>query len=164
MRILRPSLCPEARRRACAAAPSAALVALMTLVTIGLPAPAGAQSATNTSGIEGRVTDESGAVLPGVSVTISSPALQAPQLETLTDENGRYRFTALPRGVYAVSCALSGFQKLTRADVNIDAGFIATLDMKMAVGQLEESITVTGVSPVIDVRTTTVTSNIKKDV
>lgn len=126
--------------------------------------PAFAQSATNTSGLEGKVTDESGAVLPGVTVTISSPALQAPQVEAVTDENGRFRFTALPRGMYTVTFVLSGFQKLTRPDVSLDAGFIASLDMRMAVGQIEESVTVTGASPVIDVRTTTVTSSIKKDV
>ena len=125
--------------------------------------PAFAQSATNTSGIEGKVTDESGGVLPGVTVTISSPALQAPQVEAVTDENGRFRFTALPRGVYTVTFVLSGFQKLTRPDVSLDAGFIASLDMRMAVGQIEESVTVTGASPVIDVRTTTVTSSISVD-
>ena len=135
-------------------------------VMIGLFAasPLVAQSATNTSGIEGKVVDESNGVLPGVSVTISSPALQAPQMDGVTDENGRYRFTALPRGVYTVTFTLSGFQKSTRSDLNLDAGFIATLDTRMIVGQIEESVTVTGQSPVIDVRTTTVTSNIKKDV
>jgi hypothetical protein len=127
-------------------------------------APVFAQSATNTSGIEGKVIDQSGGVLPGVTVTISSPALQAPQMETVTDENGRFRFSALPRGVYSVTFALSGFQKLTRPDVNLDAGFIATLDSRLTVGQFEEALTVVGASPVIDVRTTTVTSSIKKDV
>jgi hypothetical protein len=122
------------------------------------------QTATNTSGLEGRVTDQSGAVLPGVTVTISSPALQSPQLDTVTDENGHYRFLALPRGVYKVTFELSGFQRVTREDLNIDAGFTATLDPKLAVGAIEETVTVVGDSPVIDVRTTTVVSSIKKDV
>ena len=68
----------------------------------------------------------------------------------------RYRFTALPRGVYTLTFTLSGFQKITRTDVDVNAAFVATLDIRMAVGQIEESITVTGQSPAIDVRTTTV--------
>ena len=90
--------------------------------------------------------------------------MQTPQLDAQSDEGGRYRFTALPRGIYTLTFTLSGFQKITRTDVNIDAGFVATVDIRLAVGQIEENITVTGQSPVIDVRTTTVTSNIKKEV
>lgn len=161
MRTIR--LCLRLVSTACAL-PPAALTPLLVVTSVLVPAAARAQSATNTSGIEGKVTDESGAVLPGVSVTIASPALQAPQLDGATDEGGRYRFTALPRGVYTVTFSLQGFQKLTRPEVNLDAGFIATLDAKLLVGQVEESVTVTGESPVIDVRTTTVTSNIKKEV
>jgi hypothetical protein len=139
-------------------------VTLCLVAALAAPSRLYAQSATNTSAIEGRVVDESGAALPGVTVTIASPALQTPQIDGQTDDGGRYRFTALPRGVYSLTFTLSGFQKISRPDVNVDAGFVATVDIKMAVGQLEESITVTGQSPVIDVRTTTVTSNIKKDV
>src|SRR5690349_11433976 len=87
-------------RRAGSAVLSALVVALFW---VGGSTPATAQTATNSSGLEGKVSDESGAVLPGVTVTISSPSLQAPQLETTTDETGRYRFTALPRGVYTVT-------------------------------------------------------------
>jgi hypothetical protein len=141
------------------------LIVTLSLIAAWLvPSPLSAQSATNTSAIEGRVIDESGAALPGVTVSISSPALQAPQLDSATDDGGRYRFTALPRGIYTLTFTLSGFQKITRTDVDVNAGFVATVDIRMAVGQIEESITVTGQSPVIDVRTTTVTSNIKKDV
>jgi Carboxypeptidase regulatory-like domain len=148
-------------RRFHASVLSGALVALCWLAG---SAAVLAQTATNTSGLEGKVTDESGAVLPGVTVSISSPSLQAPLLETITDENGHYRFSALPRGVYAVSFSLSGFQKVTRENLNIDAGFVASLDPKLAVGTVEETVTVFGDSPVIDVRTTTVVSSIKKDV
>ena len=141
-----------------------AIVTLCLVAALLAPSPLRAQSATNTSAIEGRVVDESGAALPGVTVTIASPALQTPQLDAQSDEGGRYRFTALPRGIYTLTFTLSGFQKITRTDVNIDAGFVATVDIRLAVGQIEENITVTGQSPVIDVRTTTVTSNIKKEV
>ena len=64
---------------------------------------AAAQSSTLSSGIEGRVTDETGGALPGVTVTLKSPALQAPQLETVSDDAGRYRFARLPGGTYVVN-------------------------------------------------------------
>ena len=121
------------------------------------------QAATNTARIEGRVTDTTGGTLPGVTVAISSPALLAPQVEAVTDENGRYRFPNLPGGSYNVSFTLSGFQKLTRSDLKVDAGFVATFDAQLSVGAVEETITVTGASPLVDVRTTTVTANIKKE-
>jgi hypothetical protein len=133
------------------------------LLTLGV-SPVAGQSSTNSARIEGRVTDESGAVLPGVSVTIASPALQAPQLNTVTDESGRYRFATLPGGLYTVTFELSGFQKVIRNGLNVDAAFVATVDAKLSVGQLEETITVTGQSPTVDVRTTTIAANIKKEI
>ena len=73
------------------ASPLAVLTPLLLVVSVLMPAAALAQSATNTSGIEGKVTDESGAVLPGVTVTIASLPPQAPQMDGITDESGRYR-------------------------------------------------------------------------
>jgi hypothetical protein len=125
--------------------------------------PVAAQSATNSARIEGRVTDETAGSLPGVSVIVSSPALQAPQLEAVTDADGRYRIANLPGGVYKVVFTLSGFQKVTRDSLNVDSGFVATLDTRLTIGQIEESVTVTGLSPMIDVRSTTVAANIKKE-
>src|SRR5436305_1232291 len=109
---------------------------------------------TDTASIQGKVTDESGAVMPGVTITVSSPALQMPQLTAVTDENGAYHFSALPGGTYTVKYDLSGFQTVSRTDVRIAAGFAATLDTKMALGSLEETITVSGASPVVDIRHT----------
>ena len=82
------------------------IVTLCLIAAWLVPSPLWAQSATNTSAIEGRVIDESGAALPGVTVTIASPALQAPQLDSATDDGGRYRFTALPRGIYTLTFTL----------------------------------------------------------
>src|SRR4051794_39964664 len=76
------------------------------------------------SGVEGRVLDDSGAVLPGVTVTISSPALQLQQLTTATDVDGRYRFTDLPVGIYRVVFELTGFGTMTRADLQVGLGTI----------------------------------------
>jgi hypothetical protein len=84
------------------AAPTVPLRGRVFLAMLVGVASAAAQSSTLSSGIEGRVTDDSGGALPGVSVTIKSPALQAPQLETLSDDTGRYRFAGLPGGTYVV--------------------------------------------------------------
>src|SRR5436190_4890254 len=140
------------------------VVVFSTVLALVASAPrAAGQAATNTARIEGRVTDTTGGTLPGVAVTISSPALLAPQLEAVSDENGRYRFANLPGGAYTVTFALSGFQKLTRTDLRVDASFVATLDASLNIGAVEENITVTGASPLVDVRSTTVAANIKKE-
>jgi hypothetical protein len=118
---------------------------------------------TNTSAIEGRVTDDTGGVLPGVTVTISSPALQAPQLLAVTDAEGRYRFTALPAGVYSAIFQLTGFRTLRREELRLTAGFVATIDVSMSLGQVEESVTVSGQSPVVDIRTTTRATSVTKE-
>src|SRR6266849_8396017 len=75
--------------------------------------------------ILGRVTDESGAVLPGVAVTAASPALQVRQVTAVTNELGEYRLAALPIGTYAVEYMLSGFQIVRREGVRLTAGFTA---------------------------------------
>ncbi|MGE3509448.1 MAG: carboxypeptidase regulatory-like domain-containing protein [Vicinamibacterales bacterium] len=107
-----------------------------------------------TAAIVGRVTDESGAVLPGVTVTASSPALQLGQQVAVTDAQGEYRLTPLPIGVYNVSFALSGFQTVNREALRLSVGFVAQVNVAMKVGALEESITVSGASPVVDVTST----------
>ena len=78
--------------------------------------------------IIGRVTDESGAVLPGVTVTATSPALQVQHVTDVTNETGEYRLTPLPLGTYTVEYSLSGFQTLRRDGVRLSAGFTARID------------------------------------
>src|SRR5262245_34970930 len=98
--------------------------------------------------IIGQVTDESGAVLPGVTVTATSPALQVPQVTTVSDERGEYRLAALPIGTYTVEYTLSGFQTVRREDVRLTAGFTAKVDAAMKLGALAETVTVSGAAPV----------------
>jgi hypothetical protein len=101
--------------------------------------------------IIGQVTDESGAVLPGVTVTVTGPALQVPQIAEVTDARGEYRVTPLPIGTYTVVYSLSGFQTVRRENVRLTVGFAAQLDVKLGLGSIEESITVSGASPIVDV-------------
>jgi hypothetical protein len=130
---------------------------LLLLLVVGLflvaPNPVAAQTVIVGS-IEGSVEDATGARLPGVMVTVTSPALQLPQIVKVSDERGEYQFPGLPQGSYRVGFELAGFSKLTREDIVLTAGFTARLDVVLKVGTVDESVTVTGESPLIDLTTT----------
>src|SRR5262249_31440729 len=113
--------------------------------------------------IVGVVTDESGAVLPGVTVTVSSPALQVATMTVVTDTRGEYRATPLPIGTYSVEYMLSGFNTIRREGIILTASFVAKLDAQMKVGQLQETVTVTGASPVVDVVSTTSATRLTRE-
>jgi hypothetical protein len=114
--------------------------------------------------IYGLVTDESGAVLPGVTVTVSSPALQVRRVSAVTATDGEYRVTPLPIGLYDVEYALEGFQTVKQEGVRLTVGFAARLDVKMHVGSLAETVTVTGAAPVVDVTQTAHTTVLTREV
>jgi hypothetical protein len=118
---------------------------------VSTPAGAAAQASQATATILGQVTDESGATLPGVTVTLRGPALQVPSMSTVTDERGEYRLTPLPIGTYVVEYELSGFQTLRLNDIRLSAGFSAKLDQAMKIGALAETVTVSGQTPLVDV-------------
>ena len=104
--------------------------------------------------IIGQVTDQSGAVLPGVTVTATGPALQVPQVTAVTNEVGEYRLSPLPIGVYAVAFDLSGFRPAQRQNVRLTVGFTARIDVALALATVSETITVSGAAPVVDVAST----------
>ena len=124
-------------------------IAVAACAVWGLAAqPALAQDA----GIAGVAKDNSGAVLPGVTVTASSPVLIEQQRVAVTDGEGRYIITALRPGTYTVTFTLEGFQTVRREGVALSAGFTANIEGILQVGSLAESITVTGAAPVVDVQ------------
>src|SRR5688572_16753144 len=98
--------------------------------------------------IIGQVTDQSGAVLPGVTVTATSPALQVPQVTAVTNEVGEYRLAPLPIGVFQVAFELGGFSPIRRQDIRLTVGFTARLDIQLSLSTVAESVTVTGAAPV----------------
>ena len=104
--------------------------------------------------IFGKATDTSGGVLPGVTVTVSGPALQAP-LVVVTGSSGAYQFPTVPNGTFSVSFELSGFKKVVRNNIVISSGFNAPIDMKMEVGAMSEELTVSAAAPVVDTKKTT---------
>ncbi len=136
------------------------LALFVAVVLLGVPPVASAQQQAS---IIGRVVDDSGGVLPGVTVTVASPALQLQSVTAVTDGQGEYRVTTLPIGVYAVTYTLSGFQTVAREDVRLTAGFTARLDVSLKVGAVEEAITVSGVSPVIDATSTTTRTQLTRE-
>jgi outer membrane receptor protein involved in Fe transport len=104
--------------------------------------------------IHGTIRDQSGGVLPGVTATLSSPSLQVPQLVQVTDAEGQYRFVDLPAGTYLLKFELTGFSTLIREDLRLTVGFTARVDESMKVGAMEESVTVSGQSPIVDITST----------
>jgi hypothetical protein len=109
-------------------------------------------SAWAQSSITGVVRDTSGAVLPGVTVEAASPALIEKVRSTVTDDQGRYRIVDLRPGTYTVTFALTGFSTSKREGLELRAEFTATVNADLAVGTLEETITVSGDAPTVDLR------------
>ncbi len=131
-----------------------ALALCLALVGAGiLSSPAYAQSA-----ISGVVKDESGAVMPGVSVEAASDALIEKVRSAVTDENGAYRMIDLRPGKYLLTFTLQGFNVIKR-EVELPSNFVATINADLKVGTLQESVTVSGQSPLVDVQ-----SNVKQQV
>ena len=119
---------------------------------------AAAQTVSATMGaIDGRVTDRTGGVLPGVAVTISGPSMMGTRIVTTNDE-GAYRVAAVPPGDYTIAFTLDGFTPVTRTEIRVGLGFTATVNVQLSVGGLEENVTVTGASPVVDAASTKITT------
>jgi hypothetical protein len=136
----------------------AALAVLLALAAPSAFAQGGGASSTGT--ITGKVADTSGAVLPGVTVTIQSPSMMGTQ-NNVTNEQGIYRFPAVPPGTYTVTYELPGFNTLKREGIQITLGFTANVNVELQVAALQETVTVTGESPVIDTSATRIQQNFK---
>src|SRR5687768_13854173 len=114
-----------------------------------LPAAAWAQAT-----IAGEVRDSSGGVLPGVSVEASSPALIEKVRTAVSDSNGRYRIENLQPGTYTVVFTLPGFTTYRREALAVGGTGVISIDADLRVGGVQETITVTGETPVVDVAST----------
>ena len=137
---------------------------LITALVLAVAAPAYAQGggASSTGTIQGRVTDAQGAVLPGATITATSPAMLGSQT-TIASETGNYRFPAVPPGTYTLTYELAGFNTVRREGIIISLGFTANINVELALATLQETVTVTGESPVIDTSATRVVQNFKLD-
>ena len=130
---------------------------LLGLMLACVPITAFAQS-----GITGQVKDSSAAVLPGVTVEAASPALIEKVRTAVTDGQGRYSIVDLRPGTYTVTFSLTGFNTVRRDNLELPSSFTATVNAELPVGALEETLTVTGASPVVDVQTSATQTTLQK--
>src|SRR5687767_3939251 len=124
-------------------------LALLAMLTLGIPGFIYAQTQITTGGIQGTVTDATGAQLPGVSVEARHTATNQARTQT-TGGDGRFVFLALPPGTYRLTFTLGGFATHVQEDVPITVGQTVTLPVAMKVGGVAETVTVTGGTSVID--------------
>jgi hypothetical protein len=122
-----------------------------------------AQTAAGTGVIAGTVTDNTKAVLPGVTVTVSGATVMGTP-NTVTNENGGFRVPSLPPGEYTVRFELTGFGTVIREGIRVGVGFTATVNTELNLASVAESVTVSGQSPVVDVSNTTVVTRYDEEV
>lgn len=128
------------------------LTRVVTVILLFSATPLFAQ--IQTGEIHGRVTDALGAVLPGATVTVEGPALIQPEV-SVTTETGAYSFPRLPVGTYSVRFELAGFRQLLQQGVQLQSGFSAQINARLELSTVQETVTVSGASPVVDTKQTT---------
>src|SRR5438067_1006603 len=120
----------------------------VALIAVAFAATASAQ--VQTGSILVRALDEQGALMPGVTVTISSPVLVAGSMTGVTDTGGVNRFPSLVPGTYVVKIELQGFRTVVRENIQVLVGQTTPVELSMKVASVAETITVTGASPTVD--------------
>lgn len=139
------------------------LLTLLAAAVLLVPSPTVAQIG-QTATLTGTIADQSGAVLPGVTVTVSGESIIGGARTVVTDENGTYRFPALPPGTYSLSAELSGFKPFSQENVRLQLGQTITVDAKLEIGGLQERVTVAGGAPVVDVKSSAAQKNLTEEV
>ncbi len=134
------------------------------LIIFGWAAPRALAQGLTTGAIRGRVSDPSGAAVAGVTIVATSPALLVASMTAESDNGGDYKFADLPIGIYTVTYQASGFQKVVRQNVVLTAGFTASVDIALLVGNVNESVTVQAEAPVIDTTQNTTSTDLSSKV
>jgi hypothetical protein len=133
-------------------------LSLVFVVAFAGPAPA----QVLTGEIFGKVTDQTDAVLPGASVTVAGPALIQP-MHAVSADSGGFQFSRIPIGTYTVTFDLAGFGKVVREGIIVQAGRSVEVNIKLSLSTVQETVTITGASPVVDTRSTTLGLNFGKE-
>jgi len=134
---------------------------VLILIAVVLPASGWAQGLGTIAGV---VKDVSGAVLPGVTVEVASPALIEKARSTVTNESGQYTIVSLPPGTYGVTFTLPGFSTTKRDGIEMLANFTAQVNAELKVGGVAETVEVTAETPLVDVQSSAVSRAVTKDV
>jgi hypothetical protein len=132
------------------------------VVLAALLAAGTASAQVQTGSILVRAVDDQGALVPGVTVTISSPVLVAGAMAGVTDAGGVNRFPSLVPGTYTIKLELAGFQTITRENIVVLVGQTTPVDFSMKLASLAENITVTGASPTVDTTSANVAVNLSE--
>ncbi|HEY3043395.1 MAG TPA: carboxypeptidase regulatory-like domain-containing protein [Vicinamibacterales bacterium] len=132
---------------------------IVLLAVLLLPAAAYAQAA-----ITGLVRDASGGVLPGVTVEAASPVLIERIRSVVSDDGGQYRIVDLRPGIYSLTFSLPGFSTVLREGIELTGTFVASVNAEMRVGAIEETITVTGETPIVDVQSAKIQQVLSKEI
>src|SRR5262245_61209379 len=141
---------------------SSTLWCMRAATTIGVLLVCSMASAQS-GAIGGVVKDSSGGVMPGVTVEASSPALIEKVRNVTTDAAGQYKIVNLPVGVYKVTFTLEGFASTSLDQISLTSGFTATANGEMRPGTIEETLTVSGLAPVVDVQNVTVANVLTRE-
>src|SRR5947209_2675927 len=136
------------------------ILGFCAILLVGMAHAALAQ--VQTGSILVKTADEQNAVMPGVSITISSPVLVSGSMTGVTDAGGVYRFPSLAPGTYTVKLELSGFQTLLREGIVVLVGQTTPLDIMLKVATVAETVTVTGASPTVDTTSANVNVNLSE--
>src|SRR4030095_9304882 len=134
---------------------------VLILAVMVLPSAAFAQAL---GAVAGSVKDASGAVLPGVMIEAASPVLIEKVRTAVSDGTGQYTIVNLPPGTYSVTFTLPGFSTYKREAVEVSVNFTSTINAEMRVGTVQETVTVTGESPIVDVQSAALTRSVTQDI
>src|SRR5687768_16492168 len=140
----------------------ATLTIAALFLTLPITVSAQGGGASSTGSISGQVVDAGGGALPGVTVKATSPA-QIGTLTAVTNEEGTYRFPAVAPGAYRLEFVQTGFRTLVREGIRVALGLNAAVDVTLPVANVEESITVSAESPVVDPSTTRLQTNYDRE-
>ena len=137
-------------------------LALAVALLFGSTGPLAAQG--DSGSLRGRIIDDTGAALPGVIITAASSAVMGGSVTAVTSAEGVYRFPSLPPGLYEVRMELTGFTPTVVRDVRVNVGVALTVDRTLEVANVEETLTVVGEAPIVDVKNTTGNTTVGGDV
>ena len=137
-------------------------ISAVGLITVLGIVPAAAQTGQMFGELVGKVTDDQGGLLPGVTVTLSGPAVMGTPT-AVTSATGQYRFPAVASGTYTLKFELTGFTPLTREGIVVPVRQTITVDVELKIASLQESVTVSGASPTVDVENTKVGARLDHD-